>query len=153
PGHDSGSRAALARRAQGVAVAAAADMRSSPSDRTLRLALEKRGLVCHVTTTGYDALHEKGMRHVSGAELRKITGQGQVAHSGSRVDCDLLCMSGGYMPVYPLLCQAGGQLAYDAPQAELALSSLPKQRGIAGPVNGSHAPARVLARAAPAAAG
>ncbi|ELS43234.1 2Fe-2S iron-sulfur cluster-binding protein [Pseudomonas syringae] len=151
-GNDDGYLAALDLHDQGVDVVAVADMRSSPSDRTLRLALEKRGIVCHVNTTVYEALHEKSMRHVSGAELRKITGQGQVANSGSHVDCDLLCMSGGYMPVYQLLCQAGGKLAYDDQQAEFAISSLPQNLGIAGSVNGYHALDNVLADAAHAAA-
>lgn len=151
-GNDDGYLAALDLHDQGVDVVAVADMRSGPSDRTLRLALEKRGIVCHVNTTVYEALHEKGMRHVSGAELRKITGRGQVANSGSRVDCDLLCMSGGYMPVYQLLCQAGGKLAYDDQQAEFAISGLPQNPGIAGSVNGYHALDNVLADAAHAAA-
>lgn len=61
-------------------------------------------------------------------------------------------MSGGYMPVYQLLCQAGGKLAYDDQQAEFAISSLPQNTGIAGSVNGYHALDNVLADAAHAAA-
>ena len=113
----------------------------------LLLALEKRGIPCHLGSTVYEALHEKGMRHVNGADIRKITGQGQVAGSGVTLACDLLCMSGGYMPVYQLLCQAGGKLAYDDQLAEFTLSGLPKNLGVTGSANGFHALDNVLADA------
>ncbi|KPW59548.1 Sarcosine oxidase, alpha subunit family protein [Pseudomonas caricapapayae] len=73
-GNDDGYLAALDLHDQGVEVAAVADMRTHPSDQALQVALEKRGIVCHMSTTVYEALHEKGMRHVSGVELRTITG-------------------------------------------------------------------------------
>jgi sarcosine oxidase subunit alpha len=77
-GNDDGYLAALDLHQQGVEVAAVVDMRANPSDRALLLALEKLGIVCHLGTTVFEALHEKGMRHVSGVELRKITGQAQL---------------------------------------------------------------------------
>ncbi|MEN1836285.1 2Fe-2S iron-sulfur cluster-binding protein [Pseudomonas lijiangensis] len=146
-GNDDGYLAALDLHDQGVEVVAVADMRATPADSDLLSALEKRGIPCHPSTTVYEALHEKGMRHVSGADLRKITGQGQVANSGLTVQCDLLCMSGGYMPVYQLLCQAGGKLSYDDQLSEFTLSGLPKNLNVAGSVHGYHALDNVLADA------
>lgn len=151
-GNDDGYLAAMDLHDQGVDVVALVDMRSNPADRSLLLALEKRGVVCHLGSTVFEALHEKGMRHVSGADIRKITGQGQVASSGLVLDCDLLCMSGGYMPVYQLLCQAGGKLAYDDQLAEFTLSGLPKNLTVAGSAHGYHALDNVLADAIHAAA-
>ncbi|WP_122588529.1 2Fe-2S iron-sulfur cluster-binding protein [Pseudomonas viridiflava] len=150
-GNDDGYLAALDLNDQGVDVVAVVDMRPHASDRALQNAVEQRGITCHMNTTVFEALHE-GMRHVSGADLRKITGQGQVANSGLTVECDLLCMSGGYMPAYQLLCQAGGRLDYDDTQAEFAISGLPQNLGIAGSVNGCHALDNVLADATRAAA-
>ncbi len=144
-GNDDGYLAALDLHQQGVEVAAVVDMRANPSDRALLLALEKLGIVCHLGTTVFEALHEKGMRHVSGVELRKITGQGQVATASTVLGCDLLCMSGGYMPVYQLLCQAGGKLSYDDQLAEFTLSGLPKNLSVAGSAHGYHALDNVLA--------
>lgn len=138
-GNDDGYLAALDLHDQGVEVVAVADMRAAPADRALQLALEKRGIRLHATTTVYEALHEQGMRHVSGVELRQITGQGQVAGTGVTVDCDLLCMSGGYMPVYQLLCQAGGKLSYDDQLSEFTLSGLPQNLSVAGSAHGFHA--------------
>jgi sarcosine oxidase subunit alpha len=151
-GNDDGYLAALDLHDQGVEVAALVDMRANPMDRALLLALEKRGIPCHLGSTVYEALHEKGMRHVSGADIRQITGQGQVASSGQTLDCDLLCISGGYMPVYQLLCQAGGKLAYDDQLAEFTLSGLPKNLTVAGSAHGYHALDNVLADAIHAAA-
>ena len=151
-GNDDGYLAAMDLHDQGVDVVALVDMRSNPADRSLLLALEKRGVVCHLGSTVFEALHEKGMRHVSGADIRKITGQGQVASSGLVLGCDLLCMSGGYMPVYQLLCQAGGKLAYDDQLAEFTLSGLPKNLTVAGSAHGYHALDNVLADAIHAAA-
>ncbi|MFQ6555940.1 2Fe-2S iron-sulfur cluster-binding protein [Pseudomonas sp. Lb2C1-1] len=146
-GNDDGYLAALDLHEQGVEVAALVDMRVNPADRALLLALEKRGITCHLGSTVYEALHEKGMRHVNGADIRKITGQGQVASSGLTLDCDLLCMSGGYMPVYQLLCQAGGKLAYDDHLAEFTLTGLPKNLSVAGSAHGYHALDNVLSDA------
>ncbi|MBC3951286.1 2Fe-2S iron-sulfur cluster-binding protein [Pseudomonas folii] len=151
-GNDDGYLAALDLHEQGVTVAALVDMRAHTADRGLLLALEQRGISCHQGSTVYEALHEKGMRHVSGVDLRKITGQGQVAGSGQIVDCDLLCMSGGYMPVYQLLCQAGGKLSYDDQLAEFTLSGLPNNLSVAGSAHGYHALDNVLADATHAAA-
>jgi len=151
-GNDDGYLAALDLSDQGVEVAALVDMRAHPANRELLLALEKRGIPCHPGSTVYEALPEKGLRHVSGADIRKITGQGQVAQQGLIVDCDLLCMSGGYMPVYQLMCQAGGKLAYDDQLAEFTLSGLPKNLSVAGSAHGYHALDNVLADASHATA-
>ncbi|PTU74739.1 2Fe-2S iron-sulfur cluster-binding protein [Pseudomonas mangrovi] len=137
-GNDDGYLAALDLHEQGVEVAALVDMRAQPNDGSLLTALRSRGIACHLSSTVYEALHGKGMRHVSGAEVRRIQAQGQVADSGLRIDCDLLCMSAGYMPVYQLLCQAGATLSYRDEEAAFTLRGLPAGLEVAGSVNGRH---------------
>ncbi|MCE7763162.1 FAD-dependent oxidoreductase [Pseudomonas putida] len=151
-GHDDGYLAALDLQEQGVAVSAVVDMRAAPADAALAAELKRRDIPVHLGSTVYEALHETGMRHVSGVDIRPITGQGKVGAHGLRLACDLLCMSAGYMPVYQLLCQAGGKLAYDVNRDEFTLSNLPAGLDIAGSVNGRHALANVLADATRAAA-
>ena len=151
-GHDDGYLAALDLQEQGVAVAAVVDMRAAPADAALAAELKRRDIPVHLGSTVYEALHETGMRHVNGVDIRPITGQGTVGPHGLRLACDLLCMSAGYMPVYQLLCQAGGKLAYDVNRDEFTLSNLPAGLDIAGSVNGRHALANVLADATRAAA-
>ncbi|MED5610440.1 2Fe-2S iron-sulfur cluster-binding protein [Pseudomonas sp. JH-2] len=151
-GNDDGYLAALDLQEQGVAVAAVVDMRDAPADTRLADELQYRGIALHTGSTVYEALHEPGMRHVSGVDIRRISGQGSVAGEGTQLACDLLCMSAGYMPVYQLLCQAGGKLAYEEERAEFAISGLPAGLDIAGSVNGRHALVNVLADGARAAA-
>jgi sarcosine oxidase, subunit alpha len=143
-GNDDGYLAALDLHEQGVRVAALVDMRQQPADMAVKSAVEKQGIACHLGSTVFEALHEKGMRHVSGVDIRRITAQGQVAEQGLQLDCDLLCMSAGYMPVYQLLCQAGGKLAYDEQKAEFAISGLPMGLAVAGSANGRHSLDNVL---------
>lgn len=146
-GHDDGYLAALDLQEQGVAVAAVVDMRAAPADAALAAELKRRDIPVHLGSTVYEALHEAGMRHVSGVDIRPITGQGKVGPHGLRLACDLLCMSAGYMPVYQLPCQAGGKLAYDVNRDEFVISNLPAGLDIAGSVNGRHALGNVLADA------
>jgi len=143
-GNDDGYLAALDLHEQGVQVAALVDMRQQPAAMALKSAVENHGITCHLGSTVFEALHEKGMRHVSGVDIRRITAQGQVAEQGLLLDCDLLCMSAGYMPVYQLLCQAGGKLAYDEQKAEFAISGLPQGLAVAGSANGRHSLDNVL---------
>ncbi|QXH49628.1 (2Fe-2S)-binding protein [Pseudomonas fakonensis] len=151
-GHDDGYLAALDLQEQGVTVAAVVDMRATCVDPALAAELKRRDIPVHLGSTVYEALHESGMRHVSGADIRPITGQGKVGPQGLRVSCDLLCMSAGYMPVYQLLCQAGGKLAYEVNRDEFAISGLPAGLDIAGSVNGRHLLDNVLTDATRAAA-
>ncbi|WP_213880434.1 2Fe-2S iron-sulfur cluster-binding protein [Pseudomonas sp. dw_358] len=146
-GNDDGYYAALDLHEQGVQVAAVLDMRASADDRSLPGALEQRGIRCKTGSTVYEALHSKGMKHVTGVEVRSIVGQGQVSTDAEVIDCDLLCMSAGYMPVYQLLCQAGATLTYDDASAGFSLKGLPGILRVAGSVNGWHQLDNVLADA------
>lgn len=137
-GNDDGYLAALDLHEQGIEVAALVDMRPSAEDGELARALVATGIPAHLEHTVYEALHDKTLHRVTGVELRRITGHGEVAGEGMTLDCDLLCMTSGYMPVYQLLCQAGGQLRYDDDAAEFAISGLPAHLRIAGSVNGHH---------------
>lgn len=143
-GNDDGYLAALDLHAAGVTVAAVIDMRAAPADGQLVTALQTRGITHLPGHTVYEALHSKGMRHLNGVEVRRIISEGQVAGDSQRIDCDLLCMSAGYMPAYQLLCQAGGNLAYDDAQDAFSLSGLPQRLSVAGSVNGRYSLENVL---------
>ncbi|WP_280951261.1 2Fe-2S iron-sulfur cluster-binding protein [Salinicola endophyticus] len=137
-GNDDGYLAALDLHEQGIEVAALADMRPSPENPALAEALAAAGIPVRAEQTVYEALHDKSLHRVTGVELRRIVGTGDVADQGQRIDCDLLCMTAGYMPVYQLLCQAGGRLRYDDEAAEFSISGLPAHLHIAGSVNALH---------------
>lgn len=143
-GNDDGYRTALDLLEQRVEVAAVVDMRSGADDGRLSTELKRLGVTVHLQHTVYEALHSKGMRHISGVDIRRIKARGEVARESLQLDCDLLCMTAGYMPVYQLACQAGGKLAYADPVAEFAITGLPKNLAIAGSVNGRHLLENVL---------
>ncbi len=144
-GNDDGYLTALTMSELGVDVAAVIDMRTSESSPTLSDAVSERGIEIKRGFTVYEALATRGNKHIRGVDVRQITARGEVSDIAHIVDCDLLCMSAGYMPSYQLLCQAGGQLRYDDVAAEFTLSNLPEHLHIAGSVNGIHTLKSVLA--------
>ncbi|MGH1543440.1 MAG: 2Fe-2S iron-sulfur cluster-binding protein [Arenicella sp.] len=138
-GNDDGYLTALELASQGVEVAALIDMRPASDSSELSGIVQQKGITIHHSSTVYEALPTKGNRHIRGVDVRKITAKGQVAADSNTIDCDLLCMSAGYMPTYQLICQAGGKLSYDDEAAEFNLSEIPEHMHLAGSVNGVHA--------------
>jgi sarcosine oxidase subunit alpha len=144
-GNDDGYLAALDLHDQGVEVAAIVDMRASVESEVLASAVKGRGIEILTGHTVYEAIPTKGNKHVRAVEVRAIAARGIVELDGRTIDCDLVCMSAGYMPVYQLLCQAGGQLSYNDQAAEFSLSKLPQHLHVAGSVNGVHGLSDVMA--------
>lgn len=144
-GNDDGYLTALDLHEQGVEVAALVDMRAGAQSEALTSALSDLGIEIVTGHTVYEALPVRGNRHLRAVDVREISGRGSVATSVRKIDCDLLCMSAGYMPVYQLLCQAGGQLCYEDNVAEFSVNNLPDKLRIAGSVNGIHDLTAVLA--------
>jgi sarcosine oxidase subunit alpha len=143
-GNDDGYLTALTMSEQGVDVAAVIDMRAEGVAPEIDSAVKARGIHVKRGYTVYEALATRGNKHICGVDIREITAPGEVSASAEIIDCDLLCMSAGYMPAYQLLCQAGAQLRYDDAAAEFSLSNMPEHLHIAGSVNGIHTLAAVM---------
>jgi sarcosine oxidase subunit alpha len=143
-GNDDGYLCALTLFEQGINVAGVIDMREQGAAPDLTQAVLALGIDIKLNHTVYEALATKGNKHVRGVDVRTITGQGKVSDDAEIINCDLLCMSAGYMPAYQLLCQAGAQLRYEVNVAEFNLSNLPDHLHIAGSVNGIHSLNAVL---------
>lgn len=135
--NDMGYMTALDLAEQGVDVAAVVDMRSTTCGQWAE-AMMAKGITVKLGYTVYQAHANKAKLHLNAVEVRKITGRGCVDRYTDTIECDLLCMSAGYMPAYQLLCQAGGKLSYDDESASFKLSDLPANLHIAGSVNGKH---------------
>jgi sarcosine oxidase subunit alpha len=142
-GNDDGYLTALELQEHGVEVAALIDMRTTNDSPDLLTAVQNKGITVKQGHTVYEALAIKGKRHIRAVDVREIVAQGQVSKHSEIIDCDLLCMSAGYMPAYPLLCQAGAQLSYED-NSEFTISNLPKDLHIAGSVNGIYSLETVL---------
>ncbi|MAD44946.1 MAG: aminomethyltransferase [Oceanospirillaceae bacterium] len=144
-GNDEAYLTALALAEQGVHVAALIDMRDKAQDPALADAVAEACINIKTGMTVYEALPQAGNKHIRAVDVRAITGQGKVADQGEIIDCDLLCMSAGFMPAYQLLCQAGARLSYDDERARFEITDLQPHLHIAGSVNGVYTLNAVLA--------
>ena len=144
-GNDDAYCTALTLHEQGVDVAALVDMRDAAESQTLAAAVAATGITILNGHTVYEALASRGNKHLRAVDVRRIAAPGQVVDESLHIECDLLCMSAGYMPTYQLLCQAGAQLSYQDDAAEFALTGLPAHLHIAGSVNGIHTLSAVVA--------
>ncbi|GAA5002279.1 2Fe-2S iron-sulfur cluster-binding protein [Acinetobacter puyangensis] len=144
-GNDDGYLAALDFLEAGIQIQAIVDMRANPANNALKISLEKQHVNCYMNSTVYEAQHSTAMQHVTGVDIRSISAEGQVSNQPTSIACDVLCMSSGYMPVYQLLCQAGGKLSYLDNKAMFSITGLPKGLFIAGSVNGIQNIEHVLA--------
>ena len=143
--NDDGYYSALDMLEQGISVKALIDMRSKREMPEIGQALQAKGVTVKSGATVYEALPTKGNKHIKAVDVRTITGKGKVSDQSEVIKCDLLCMSGGYMPVYQLLCQAGAQLSYGDETAAFSLSGIPEHLHIAGSVNDIHQLEAVMA--------
>jgi sarcosine oxidase, subunit alpha len=136
--NDSAYAAALSLARANVAVGAIVDARP---ERDLDGALVARA-------------RDRGIRIVPGSVLVAAHGGDRVAsvdiqslagERGARLDCDLVCVSGGWNPAVHLFSQARGALRYDESLATFVPDRSPMPIVTAGAVNGTFDLAAVLA--------
>ncbi|NNC98973.1 MAG: FAD-dependent oxidoreductase [Gammaproteobacteria bacterium] len=135
-GNNEGYLLALDLLQAGVGIPAIIDLRDTPDQTDAFKALSAKGVTIHRNSTVFEAIIDKRQKRVGAVEVRKILARGRCAEQGQRIECDLVCMSVGYMPAYQLACQAGGQLSYDDDSGMFSLTDLPRHFHIAGSVNG-----------------
>lgn len=110
-GNDAAYGVALDLLDAGVDVAAVVDCRDVESLDKCVDAVAKLGVEVMIGHAIYSA--EASNQHLASVEVRRIVGTGECANRGERINCDLLCLSVGFMPAYQLACQAGAKLNYD----------------------------------------
>ena len=104
--NDSAYGAIAGLEAAGIALAAVIDLRSDPSDAARTMVGD-----------GTPLLHGHGIFSTQGrGGLRSVTVGPEPGQAGDirRIDCDILCMSGGWTPSIQLYSQHRGKLEYDA---------------------------------------
>ncbi len=121
----------------GIEVAAVVDLCDQPVQGECSAAVGQRGIEVMAGHTVAEAEAGPKKRSVTGVRVSAITGQGSYAADGKRLDCDLVCMCGGYAPNAALLYHAGGKLAYDDATAMFQVRTLPEHLFAAGSVNGA----------------
>ena len=121
-----GLEAALALRDAGVEIAAVADLRPAPAGPAGD-ALRAAGVEL---LSGATVLAAEGRRQVTAAVLGDAAGERTVA-------CDLLLVSGGFVPADSLLAQAGARPRYDEVAGCFRATELPEHVLAAGELVGA----------------
>jgi sarcosine oxidase subunit alpha len=107
--NDSAYRTALDLHAAGVTVAAVVDSRTAPlgagpdAVRAAGIPLLDSSVVSST----------RGHTHVSGVTVMRVAGDAVQAGFETRIDCDLLAISGGWSPAIHLHSHAGGKARWD----------------------------------------
>ena len=134
----------------GVEVAAVVDLRTETDRSPAAEAVARGGITVRRGACVFEAIAERGNRHVGGAEIARLDSDGRAVAGGEPVDCDLLLMAVGYTPTYQLALQAGARLDYDDATAIFSITGLPEHIRLAGSMAGSYDLDAVLAEGAQA---
>jgi sarcosine oxidase, subunit alpha len=142
---DRGLEAAIALHAAGVHVRAVADLRPTPG--TPAESLKNVGIE---VLAGHTILEARGRTSVEQAVLGQVrnaraNGGTNEGRSERRFDCDLVVVSGGFIPATSLLAQAGAGTAYDPARGHFALTGTPESVRAAGEVAGIEHPQSIAA--------
>ncbi|MBP2239045.1 sarcosine oxidase subunit alpha [Sinorhizobium kostiense] len=120
----------------GVRLVAVCDLRRSDLRGPNRDELKERNVEILDGWCVWDAMPEFGHKHVQAVEVAELDASGNAGKIRLRFDCDLVCMSVGYVPAYQLPLQAGGKLEYDDVSARFTISGQDDAVLLAGSVDG-----------------
>lgn len=131
---DAGLEAALALHAAGVRIAAVADLRPDAHDLPTGARVVEAGIAL---LSGTSVVHAAGRRGVERVTIARIGRDGAAAPgSEQELECDLLAVSGGFVPASSLLLQAGARAGYDDASGRFLAQELPGDVHAAGAVAG-----------------
>lgn len=144
-GNTDGYGTALDLADAGVIVEVIVDTREAPPSCSLSDKARESGLKIITGSTVYEAHSDTGKPHIGSVSTARITGQGQCTTEKQHFDCDVLCMSPGYTPMYQLALQSGAKLSYDDASAIFSITNLPSHMRLTGSVAGFYDLDAVLA--------
>jgi sarcosine oxidase subunit alpha len=141
--NDSAYKVAIDLAAAGLPVAAIADLRLSPTgplvDRVGELGIE--------LLAGWAVVDTHGRRRVEAVDVGRLDDTGQsITGEVRRIDCDLVCVSGGWSPVVHLMSQSRGTVRFDDDRACIVPDESFQQERSAGACNGADRLAECLAQ-------
>ena len=127
--NDSAYEAALALADAGIEIAALVDLRAEPGMHAVR------GLGVR---TGQAVVAARGSQRVTAADIASLDPvTGRITGAVETVECDLICVSGGWDPAVHLFSQSGGKLAYDDVQHCFVPGRAAQASHAAGAANGA----------------
>ncbi|MGI9556517.1 MAG: glycine cleavage T C-terminal barrel domain-containing protein, partial [Solirubrobacterales bacterium] len=145
---DDGLEGAHALHQAGVEVVAIADRRPHPDDEeSIDRGPEPDGeIVAQLRSAsiplhwGSSIVHAGGRRRVRTAKLARLGSAGEIVGDEQRIKCDLVAISGGWMPSNSLLLQAGATSDWDDNRGCFVPGELPDGIVVAGAVAGQGSP-------------
>jgi sarcosine oxidase, subunit alpha len=140
-----GYAAAIDLISAGVEVGAVLDLQQQPRRCAIADAVRDHGVRVLQGFTAWEAIPERGNRHIRGIVARALDAPGKVDGTSITFDCDLLLTSVGFMPTHQLLSHAGGKVRYDPASAMFAVREVPKDIAVAGSLAGAYALDAVMA--------
>lgn len=141
--NDSAYLAAIALKNAGVTVRAIADLRDAPPAHA-RDAAARHDIEIF---SGRGPLRTQGRRGVSRVSLARVDDQGRLGNSTVDVDCDALCVSGGWSPALHLFAHSGGKTRFDAARGAIVPVEGTSPVLCAGAANGTFSIARSISEA------
>ena len=132
--NDSAYLAALDLHRSGVSIAATVDPRPQANGE---IATQVRAAGIRMLS-GQVVVRARGTRHVNAAEIMRYE-NGRTAGAVERVDCDLLCISGGWSPAVHLFSQSKGRLRYDETLTSFVPAASAQAEQSAGAARGVYA--------------
>ncbi|MEE8270779.1 MAG: sarcosine oxidase subunit alpha family protein, partial [Alphaproteobacteria bacterium] len=141
--NDSAYRTALDLHAAGVAVPAVIDLRPR-TEGDLPNRVRAAGIAIEA---GYAVVATDGRKRVDRVRARQLSPDGTAIAGGpeSAIDCDLLCVSGGWNPTVHLFSQSRGTVRFDPAIASFVPGRSFQPERSAGACNGTFALAGCLA--------
>jgi len=121
----------------GVPVSAVVDARMAGPGDAAREVVDSAGVEL---LSGYAVVSALGKKSVTGVEVMALADGGdRVSGKARRIDCDLLCVSGGWNPTVHLFSQSQGKLRYDERIASFVPDQSRQAERSAGAARGSFA--------------
>ena len=131
--NDDAYRTAILLAGAGVSIGRLVDTRAAPDGKLIEAA---RALGIEITT-GAGIANVKtslGGMGIEAVEVAKLRGDGRAGDT-ERVECDFVCVSGGWTPAAHLSAHSGGRLGFDEDLGTLRPMETPKHMHIAGAAN------------------
>jgi len=120
-----------------VPVSAVVDARSAGPGRAAREIVDSAGVEL---VTGSAVVNALGKKSLAGVEIMTLAdGGNRVSGNARSIDCDLLCVSGGWNPTVHLFSQSQGKLRYDERIASFVPDQSRQAERSAGAARGSFA--------------
>ncbi len=110
--NDDAYRTALALTQAGVSVPRLVDTRANPEGALIDLARDA-GIDIATGTAVTNVEASGGGRNIEAVKVAPYQHGGRIAGGEERIDCDFVCVSGGFNPVAHLYCHTSGKLRFD----------------------------------------